>query len=83
MAETGHWDEPGQCWYFWPADRVVEDTALQFLIVGSPYVDGIDWGYRKGQRGLWAYYPIDAEFVLLAATFEELVERWFSGELTV
>jgi hypothetical protein len=83
LAETGYWDEGGQYWYFWRADRILEDHKRQFLVIGSAGVDGIDWGYRKGLRGLWAYYPIDSEFVLLTDTFAELVERWLSGRLTV
>lgn len=83
LAETGYWDEPGQYWYFWPADRVVEDPGRQFLIIGGPGVDGIDWGYRKGRRGLWAYYPIGRRYVLLAPTFAELADGWLSGRLTV
>jgi hypothetical protein len=83
IAATGYWDEPGQYWYFWPAERVVEDTEREFLVVGSAGVDGINWGYRKGHRGLWAFYPIDGEFALLAPTFEQLVDGWLSGRLTV
>jgi hypothetical protein len=83
IASTGYWDEPGQYWYFWPADRLVEDVERQFLVVGSAGVDSIDWGFRKGHRGLWAYYPIEDEFVFMAPTFAELVDGWLSGKLTV
>jgi hypothetical protein len=82
LAEHGYWDEPGQYWYIWPADRVYEDVDLQFLRIGSAGVDGIDWGYRRGHSGLWAY-PINGEFVWLAPTAQALLQGWLSGAITV
>jgi hypothetical protein len=83
LAERGWWDEGGQYWYIEPAERVREDTALELLIIGGPGVDGIRWGYRKGQRGIWAHYPIERELVLLAASAAELREGYGSGRITV
>jgi hypothetical protein len=83
LAEHGYWDEPGQYWYIWPAERVYEDSELQFLVIGSAGVDGIDWGYRRGHSGLWAWFPIDAEFVALAPTTDALLQGWLSGAITV
>lgn len=83
LARNGYWDEPGQYWYVWPTERVYEDTELQFLVIGSPGVDGIDWGYRRGHQGLWAWFPIDAEFVALAPTTEALLQGWLSGAIKV
>lgn len=82
LSEHGHWDEPGQYWYIWPAERCYEDTGRQFLVIGSAGVDGIDWGYRLGQSGLWAY-PIDGEFVWLAPTAQALLQGWLTGAITV
>ena len=50
LSEGGWWDEPAQCWYIEPADRVLEDARRDFLIIGRPGVDGIQWGYRKASR---------------------------------
>lgn len=83
LAKNGYWDEPGQYWYVWPVERVYEDTELQFLVIGGPGADGIDWGYRRGHSGLWAWFPIDAEFVALAPTTETLLQGWLSGAITV
>lgn len=83
LATAGYWDESGQCWYIWPAERVCEDTERQFLIIGSAGVDGIDWGYRKGELGVWAWYPIDGEFVMLAPTADALLQGWLSGAITL
>jgi hypothetical protein len=81
LAEHGYWDESGEYWYIWPAERVYEDTELQFLVIGSPGIDGIDWGYRRGHSGLWAWYAIDAEFIALTPTAEALLQGWLSGAI--
>ena len=83
LAEEGWWDEGGQYWYIEPAERVREDGAREFLIIGGPGVDGIRWGYRKRQRGIWAYYPIEDEFVLLADSATALREGYGSGRIKV
>jgi hypothetical protein len=83
LADHGYWDEPSQYRYIWSAEQVYEDGERQFLVIGGPGVDGIDWGYRRGHSGLWAWFPIDAEFVAIAATAEALLQGWLSGAITV
>jgi hypothetical protein len=83
LAEHGWWDEGGQYWYIEPAQRVHESAEQEFLIIGGPGVDGIRWGYRKGHPGIWAQYPIEDEFVLLAASASALREGYASGAITV
>jgi hypothetical protein len=83
LAATGYFDELGQFWYIQPAEQVVEDVARDFLVIGGAGVDGIAWGYRRGQSGLWAWYPIDSEFVWLAPTTEALIQGWLAGTITV
>ena len=83
LAEHGWWDEGGQYWYIEPAHRLYEDETRELLVIGGPGVDGIDWGYRKGHRGIWAYYPIEDEYVLLASSASELRDGYGSGRITV
>ena len=52
-------------------------------MIGRPGVDGIEWGYRRGLRGLWAHYPIENRFVHLASTAQELRDGYASGRITV
>jgi hypothetical protein len=82
-AERGCWDEPAQLMLISPAHEVAERPDLSLLVVGRPGVDGILFGYRAGHPGLWAYYPIDREFVLMAPSLADLVEGWRSRKLTV
>ena len=79
----GFYDEKTQNWTFHTSATVVERPELEFLVVGGPCCDGLEWGYRKGHVGVWVYYPIEQEFRLLASTLAELFDGWHSGRITV
>jgi hypothetical protein len=83
LAHKGWWDPAGQCWYIEPAARVFEDSARAFLVIGRPGVDGIAWGYRKAHPGVWAYYPIDDSFTLLAESAAALHDGYSTGRIVV
>ena len=51
----GVWSEVEQLWLVVPADEVAENAGREFLMVGRPGVDGIEFGYRRGLDGLWAH----------------------------
>lgn len=79
----GHYDQHAHCWTFHAAADVREHPEVRFLAIGGPGCDGIEWGYRKGQSGLWAFYPIEHRFELLAPTLAELFDGWYSQRITV
>jgi hypothetical protein len=79
----GVWDESSQLWVIVAADEIVERPELEFLVIGRPGCDGIEFGYRKGHDGLWAYYPIGREFTSVAPSISTLVEGWRAGSITV
>lgn len=81
-VRQGYWDELGQYWYLEPFDRIFENEERAFLVVGGAGVDGIQWGYRRGHLGFWAY-PIDGDFVLLASTVDAFMHGWLAGEITL
>jgi hypothetical protein len=83
LAVTGWWDRNGQCWYIEPAERVCEDPVREFLVIGRPGVDGIEWGYRKHRQGIWAHYPIENDFRAVATSVSDLREGYSSGRITV
>jgi len=66
-----------------PLADAYEDEEAGFFAVGRSGCDGIDFGYRIGHAGLWAYYPITREFKLMSSTVAELVEGWCSSKLSV
>jgi hypothetical protein len=82
-SRSGYWDEAAQLWLLVPADEAEIRGELQFLVIGRPGVDGIEFGYRRGLSGIWAFYPVDREFVFLTPTIDDLLTGWNSGAITV
>lgn len=82
-AERGYWDESSQLMFIVPVHEIEERIDLSFLVIGRPGVDNIEFGYRAGLSGLWAYYPVDQEFILIAPTVKKLVVDWQSGKLRI
>ena len=82
-ADTGFFDRRGQFELITPVEESEEKLGSSFLAIGRAGVDGIEFGYREGQQGVWAYYPIDDQFSLLAPNVMHLVEGWSSGEIKV
>jgi len=79
----GIWDEPAQLLLIEPVEKFEIREQDLFLFVGRPGVDGIEFGYRSGMDGFWAYYPVDDEFVLLANNIQEFLNGWYDGSITV
>jgi hypothetical protein len=82
-ARGGYWDEPSQLMLVEPARKRVLRSEHNFLVIGGPGVDGIEFGYRRGRRGIWAHYPIDQRFLKVAKTTAGLIERWLDGSLSL
>lgn len=85
-AAKGYWCEDSQLWVVVPVGEIeelrdVRNRPLGFLAVGRPGVDGISFGYREDQPGLWAYYPMTGEFVYIATSIGDLVARWVSSTI--
>lgn len=79
----GHFDELSQASVVLPLREAYEDLEIPLLVVGRPGVDGIDFGYRSGFTGLWAWVPMQRDYRLMAPTLDELVRGWCSGSLSV
>jgi hypothetical protein len=79
----GYYEVESQIDLIVPLEEIVELAGFEFLSIGRPGVDGIEFGYRKGQPGLWAFYPIGSEFKWMAPGVRELVDGWCEGRLFV
>jgi hypothetical protein len=79
----GVWDENSYLWVIVASEEIAVRPDLEFLVIGRPGCDGIEFGYRKGLDGIWAYYPIARQFSLIAPSLSALIDGWLSGELTV
>ena len=58
-----------------------EQFRSSFLAIGSPGVDGIRFGLVPTSPQIFAYQPIDQEFVPLARGLEDFIARWFTNDL--
>jgi hypothetical protein len=83
LADRGYYDRESQYQHVWPRDRIYEDDQREFLVIGSPGCDGIEWGYRWGMAGIWAWYPIEAEFRRMASDVHGLLDGWLAGTIHV
>ena len=84
LAHVGFCDEQNRCWLVVPVSDAEElkdfnGRSLNFLSIGRPGVDGIAFGYRTGHPGVWAYYPSEGRFELVAKTAQELIAEWQAG----
>jgi hypothetical protein len=79
----GVWDATAFLWLILPAGEVTERVDIHFLVIGRPGVDGIEFGYRAGHDGIWAYFPIGNDFRLLAPTVTAFLQGWRLNEITV
>lgn len=82
-SDDGLFDEASQTLVIVPLNDVYEVDEQVFLAIGRSGAGGIDFGYRKNQAGLWAFYPVEQEFKFMADSIQELVEGWCSGRLWV
>jgi len=81
--EDGFFDDASQTLLIVPVNEAYVDEKAGFFAVGHSGAGGIDFGYRKHQSGIWAFYPIDHEFKFMANSIQALVEGWCSGHLSV
>jgi hypothetical protein len=88
-AQEGFLHPTEQYWFVDKADGLEElmdeeeEEPLDFLSIGGPGVDGIRWGYRKEQPGIWSYNPNTGEFNKLADSIDDLLSGWDAGKITV
>ena len=80
-VDRGRFDEYSRTLVIVPLSETYESREIGFLAFGRSGWDGIDFGYRLGHIGLWAYYPLNREFKFMAQTVGELVEGYCSGKL--
>ncbi|MDO1451968.1 hypothetical protein Q0590_37210 [Rhodocytophaga aerolata] len=68
-----------------PADEIKIDESNQWLIIGYPGVDGIEFRVYKHKRdaAVYAYYPIDDEHIWIANSAEDLISKWKEGKIVL
>ena len=79
----GRFHERSQLWFILPIQDISIDPRRSALVVGSAGADSIDFCFRRGHAGVWAYYPYENEWVLKANSLAELERGWLEGTIGV
>jgi len=79
----GRYHEAGRHWFILAQLEILVDRCGKDLVIGSAGCDGIDFCFRQGLRGIWAYYPVEGDYVLVAANLKALEEGWLNGSISV
>ena len=79
----GFYSELEQYWTIRPQAEWVYHPDRQWLCLGGPGVDGIEFGVQKGVAGVFAYYPLEGDCLLKADSVPELIRGWCEGTITV
>ena len=79
----GFYSEAEQYWTIRPRSEYRYDPESGWLCIGGPGVDGIEFGLRQGQAGVFAYYPITGEYDWKAASVSELIRGWLGGQISI
>lgn len=69
--------------FLYSTDQLRESDDGSKLYVGRAGVDGIEFVIRRGETGIWAWYPIEGELVEIADNIDEFFEGWTSGAIKV
>jgi hypothetical protein len=80
---AGRFDERAQLWFILPVAKSSIERALAAFVVGSAGGDGIQFCFRAGERGVWAYYPQEKRWLLLAKDLVNLERGWLTGAIKV
>lgn len=79
----GRYDPQSQFWFIFPRHQLSTNPETGALVIGAPGCDGIDFCFRQGLKGVWAYYPYEQLWELKAASLADLEEGWLGGTITV
>ena len=77
----GYYSDYIQYWVIRPQAEWEYDAEREWLCLGGPGVDGLEFGIRKGQAGVFAYYPIDDDYVQKAPSVPELIRGLLDGSI--
>lgn len=66
------------------SDKFKVDDTNEYLIIGFPGADGIEFRIKKnGDMTVFAYYPYENIHIKVADTPQELIRKWKEGSLKV
>jgi hypothetical protein len=79
----GVFSQEEQYWTVRPVDEWEQMDRPEWISIGGPGVDGIQFCSCIESNGIHVYYPNEDRFELVAETVPQLVEGWQTGRITV
>ena len=80
---AGRYDARAYLWFIYPEEELHETDDGASLVIGRAGGDGIEFALRRDYPGIWAFYPIDAEWRAVAPDITTFEQDWLSGRLKV
>ena len=68
-----------------PDLKLKENETKEWLIIGWPGVDGIEFRVKSDScdQSIFAFYPTTKDYVKVADSDTDLIEKWRSGKFTL
>ena len=79
--KAGRYDDESQIWYISPEPEVYICSETSCLVIGRPGVDFIEFCFRPGHTGVWAFSPFEGEWTRIAESLRDLERKWAEDAL--
>ncbi len=68
-----------------PIDEWTKDETGNWLIIGHPGVDGIEFRVKSDRltEVVFSYYPIESELVKIAESIDDLIAKWKANAIVL
>ena len=79
----GRFHESAQLQYIYPIDGVHESGDGTALFIGRAGANSIEFAFRKGYPGIWAWHPMEKRWDRIADDLPSFHKGWLDGSVTV
>ena len=69
--------------YIYRAEDARQSSDNERLYIGRAGVDGVEFVYRRGSPGIWAYYPLEGDTEWKADDIDSFEQAWRAGSINV
>ena len=66
-----------------PVSEASIDAKHHHLVFSHTDTNGIEFCFRIHKPGIWAFYPIEASYIKVAASIDQLIDGWHNGTIKV
>jgi hypothetical protein len=66
-----------------PGDKIHADETGNWLVIGWPGVDGIEFRMKNNaaEKIIYAYYPVEQEHIIIAESRDDLIKKWVNHSI--